>query len=96
MGPKGKQLLSSASGQWTPLMREGFTHPFKSEKMDQNTRQTPILTNNRYETLAGATAVAGPSGVSELNSPTPRPKQMPPIMAKVGKVYTSLINAIKA
>ena len=43
---------------------EGFTQPSKTAKVVQIPKETPTSTKNRYETLEGATAVAGPSGVS--------------------------------
>ena len=86
MGPDGKQLLRSASAYDLSMDfsderrkrqfvdEEGFTHPSKTAKVEQISREIPILTKNRYETLAGATVVAGTSGVSGVNSPNRRTK----------------------
>ena len=108
MGPKSKQLSRSASAH--DLFNdssderrkrqfgdgEDFTHPYKTVKVGQVVTSKPISTNNTYEILLGETAKAGPSWVSGVNAPNPRTKRMPPIVAKIAKVGTSIVNAIKA
>ena len=79
---------------------EGFTHPRNTVKVGRVVINVNlnISTSNRYETLAGETAVAGPSGVSEnVNSlQDPRFKKMSPILAKFARVDTIVVNGIKA
>ena len=75
---------------------EGFTHPYKTANVGQIETIIPISTNNPYDILAGETAKAGPSRVSGVNLPNPRTKRMPPIVARLAKVDTSIVNTIKA
>ena len=80
----------------TTICRWGrIRHLSKTIKVGQITKDIPIVTRNRYETT-GATAVAGLGVVSGVNSPNPRAKMVPPLVAKVAKVDNYLINAIKA
>ena len=57
-----------------------------------------ISTSNRYETLAGETAVAGPSGVSGIVNSIqgPRSKKIRPIVAKFTRVDIRVVNKFKA
>ena len=79
---------------------EGFIQPGKFAKVkDVESLTKPIETSNSYEVL-GETTQAGPSGAAAQGAKTGREKtrkekRMPPIVSRLKKVETTMVNAIK-
>ena len=114
MGPKGKVLSTSVStNDWTIdtssdsqrkrqfVDEEGFIHPPKPKtaKVGKSSIiKKPVSNSNTYETLAGETVVAEPSGVSgNVQSVSdPRSRKMPPIVVKFKRVNITVLNSINA
>ena len=80
----------SSKAQWK-------THPLKIAKMGKKSSINSVVqTQNRFETLAVETAIAGPSLVTGATSiyPNTRSKNMSPTVARESKIDTSLVIAL--
>jgi len=73
--------------------KNDFEKPCKPAKLKVKAKQKPIETCNMFD---GLREDAAKPGTSKEATPPAQPKRIPPIVAKVMKVETAFINAVRA